>query len=164
MTPGDFVEMYNQPPQLAWRACCAFHTSGQAFGKIMSSLKPTQAVAYHFLNDEATRYNLYEAIRETYSGPVSMATDNMVWNVKPDGVKERMAVITEEAWSVPGTAMQGPPVEGRRPVFSDFTNSGYWAPAYEAQDEAMDEHMEKYGLEEEDWRPEMKKMIKGGQK
>ena len=160
MVPGDFVELYNQPPQLAWRACCAFHTSGQAFGKIMSAIKPKQAVAYHFLNEEATRYHLYEAIRETYSGPVSMATDNMVWNVTPDGIKERMAVITEDAWSVPGTAKQGGPVKGRRPVFSDFTNAGYWLPAYEAQNEAMDRHMEKYNLQDQDWRPDMMKMIK----
>ena len=122
MVPNDFVEWYNQPPQLAWRACCAFHTSGQAFGKIMSTVKPVHAVAYHFLNEEATRYNLYEAIRETYDGALSMATDNMVWNVKPEGVTERMAVITEEAWSVPGPTQQGGPETGRRAVFSDFTN------------------------------------------
>jgi ribonuclease Z len=164
MVPGDFVEWYNQPPQLAWRACCAFHTSGQAFGKIMSTIKPGHAVAYHFLNDEGTRYHLYDAIRETYDGPVSMAIDNMVWNVTPEGIKERMAVITEEAWSVPGTAKQGGPVKGRRPVFSDFTNAGYWLPAYEAQNEAMDRHMEKYNLQDQDWRPEMFEMMKADQK
>ncbi len=162
MVPGDFVEWYNQPPQLAWRACCAFHTSGQAFGKIMSTVQPGHAVAYHFLNEEATRYNLYEAIRETYEGPLSMAADNMVWNVTPDGVKERMAVITHEAWSVPGPTRQGPPETGRRPVFSDFTNSGYWKPAYDAQNDAMDEHMEKYQLQNQDWRPEMYKLIGKG--
>lgn len=160
MVPDDFVVWYNQPPSLAWRACCAFHTSGQAFGKIMSTVKPKQAVAYHFLNEEATRYNLYEAIRETYAGPVSMATDNMVWNVTPAGVQERMAVITEDAWSVPGTAKQGLQEKGRRPVFSEFTNAGYWLPAYEAQDRAMDEYMEKYGLQDQDWRPGMKQMMK----
>ena len=164
MVPNDFVVLYNQPPQLAWRACCAFHTSGQAFGKIMSTITPKHAVAYHFLNEEATRYHLYEAIRETYDGPVSMAADNMVWNVTPDGVKERMAVITEEAWSVPGTARQGPPERGRRPVFSDFTNAGYWLPAYEAQNDAMDKHMEKYNLQDQDWRPGMMKMMEGSQK
>jgi ribonuclease Z len=163
MVPNDFVVMYNQPPQLAWRACCAFHTSGQAFGKIMSTIKPKHAVAYHFLNEEATRYNLFEAIRETYDGPVSMATDNMVWNITPKGVKERMAVISEEAWSVPGTARQQPPEKGRRPVFSKFTNSGYWLPAYEAQNEAMDKHMEKYNLQKQDWRPRMMQMMKQGQ-
>ncbi|MEP1471921.1 MAG: guanitoxin biosynthesis MBL fold metallo-hydrolase GntH [Halieaceae bacterium] len=160
MVPNDFVEWYNQPPQLAWRACCAFHTSGQAFGKIMSTIEPGHAVAYHFLNEEATRYNLYEAIRETYSGPVSMAADNMVWNVTPEGVKERMAVITEEAWSVPGPDRQGPPTPASRPVFSEFTESGYWLPAYKAQNEAMDRHMEKYNLQDQDWRPGMFEMIK----
>jgi len=34
--PELFVVYGNQPPQLGWRACCEFHTSGQAFGKIMS--------------------------------------------------------------------------------------------------------------------------------
>jgi ribonuclease Z len=164
MVPNDFVQLYNQPPQLAWRACCAFHTSGQAFGKIMSTITPKHAVAYHFLNEEATRYHLYNAIRETYDGPLSMAIDNMVWNVTPNGVQERMAVITEEAWPVPGTARQGGPEKGRRPVFSDFTNAGYWLPAYEAQNDAMDKHMEKYNLQDQDWRPGMMKMIEEAQK
>lgn len=161
MVPGDFVEWYNQPAQLAWRACCAFHTSGQAFGKIMSTIAPKHAVAYHFLNEEATRYHLYDAVRETYDGPLSMAMDNMVWNITPQGVRERMAVITEEAWPVPGPSRQGPPESGRRPVFSDFTNAGYWAPAYEVQNEALDRHMEKYNLQDQDWRPGMMKMIEG---
>lgn len=165
MMPSDFVEWYNQPPQLAWRACCAFHTSGQAFGKVMSTIKPKHGVAYHFLNEEATRYNLFQAIRETYDGPLSMAADNMVWNVTPKGVKERMAVITDEAWSVPGPTLQGPPQrKGLRPVFSDFTNSGYWKPAYKAQDKELDKYMKKYKLEKQDWRPEMYKMMEGSKK
>ncbi len=164
MVPGDFVKWYGQPPQLAWRACCAFHTSGQAFGKVMSEIKPKHGVAYHFFNEEATRYNLYEAIRETYDGPLSMAADNMVWNVTPEGVKERMAVITEEAWSVAGPTPQGPPeTEGLRPVFSDYINSGYWKPAYKAQDKAMDKHMKKYNLEDQDWRPGMYEMMDANQ-
>jgi ribonuclease Z len=163
MVPNDFVVWYNQPPQLAWRACCAFHTSGQAFGKIMSTIKPGHAVAFHFLNEEATRYNLFEAIRETYQGPLSMATDNMVWNVTPGAITERMAVITEEAWSVPGPTRQGPPERGRRPVFSEFTNKAYWLPAYKAQNKAMDKYMEKYNLQDEDWRPGMFKMMEKNQ-
>jgi ribonuclease Z len=46
--PELFVKLYNQPPGLAWRACCAFHTSGQAFGKVMSVIQPKHAVAFHF--------------------------------------------------------------------------------------------------------------------
>jgi ribonuclease Z len=158
MSPGDFVKLYNQPPDLAWRACCAFHTSGQAFGKIMSTITPKHAVAYHFFNEEATRYNLFEDIRETYDGPLSMATDNMVWNITADGIEERMAVITEEAWGVPGATPQPGQVEAQRPVFSDYINSGYWLPAYEAQDPAMDRYKEEYNVER-DWRPGLKKMM-----
>jgi ribonuclease Z len=92
MPPQGFVEFGNQPPQLAWRACCAFHTSGPAFGKVMSEVKPRHAVGYHFMNEEGTRYLVYDGIRETYDGPLSMATDRMVWNVTKDAITERMAV------------------------------------------------------------------------
>ena len=38
--PGTFVNFGNQPAQLAWRACCEFHTSGPSFGKVMSTIEP----------------------------------------------------------------------------------------------------------------------------
>jgi ribonuclease Z len=158
MNPELFVKLYNQPPQLAWRACCAFHTSGQAFGKVMSEVKPRHAVAYHFLNEEATRYYLYEEIRETYDGPLSMATDMMVWNITKDKITERMGVSPEEAWSVPGTARQSPPEKGQPPVMSKFIVEGRWDEgAQPAQKKMLDEFMKKYKLEDQDWRKQMKK-------
>jgi len=156
MGPNLFVEFYNQPPQLAWRACCAFHTSGQAFGKVMSEVKPRHAVAYHFLNEEATRYALYDNIRETYDGPLSMAADMMVWNITKDKVTERMAVSTEEAWAVPGPTRQPPPVKGQPPVFSKFILQGRWDEgAQPAQKKMLDEFSEKYNLQDQDWRKQM---------
>ena len=152
MLPDQWVEYYSQPPQLAWRACCEFHTSPQSFGKIMSTVKPRHAVAYHFFNEEGTRYGVYEGIRETYQGPLSLATDRMVWNVTKDKIVERMAVITDEAWSVPGTARQAPPVKGLPNPMSEFIRSGKWKEGYDAQNGLLDKHMKKYGLEEQDWR------------
>jgi ribonuclease Z len=104
--PGIFATFGNQPAQLAWRACCEFHTSGPSFGKIMSTIKPRHAIAYHALLDKGTQqYNIYyDSIRQTYDGPLSIATDMMVWNVTKDEVKERLAVSTPNAWGVPGTA------------------------------------------------------------
>jgi ribonuclease Z len=146
--PELFVEFYNQPPQLAWRACCAFHTSGQAFGKVMSTIQPRQAVAFHFFNEEGTRYALYDNIRETYDGPLSMATDMMVW--------ERMAVYPHEAWSVPGEAVQPPPEKGRPSEYTPFILQGRWdAGAQPAQKQMLDEFMEKYRLQDQDWRKQM---------
>jgi ribonuclease Z len=158
MGPELFVKFYNQPPGLAWRACCAFHTSGQAFGKVMSQIKPKHAVAYHFLNEEATRYKLYDNIRETYDGPLSMATDMMVWNVRQDGITERMAVSAEEAWPVPGTAVQPGPVRGTPSEYTSFILQGRWDEgAQPAQKAMLDEFMEKYKLQDQDWRKQMQK-------
>ena len=83
---------------------------------------------------------------------LSMATDMMVWNVTKDGVTERMGVATDEAWSVPGTAKQPPPVKGLPNPMSEFIRAGKWREGYDAQNEMLDEHMKKYGLEKQDWR------------
>ncbi len=145
MPPELFVTLYGQPPQLAWRAYCAFHTSGQAFGKVMSEVKPRLAVAYHFLNEEATRYLLYDNIRETYDGPLSMAADLMVWNVTKDEITERMAVATDEAWPVPGTATQPPPEKGRPDVMTDAIRKGR-IDVDDANARMIKEFSEKHGL------------------
>ncbi len=158
--PQQFVEFYNQPPQLAWRTCCEFHTSPQSFGKIMSTVKPKHAVAYHFFNDESTRYGIYKGIRETYDGPLSMATDMMVWNVTPDKITERMAVSPDQAWSVPGTAQQPPPEKGLPNPISKEIDAGRWLPGFEAQDEMLDQFSEEYNLEKQDWRPKMYEQMK----
>ena len=156
MGPEQFVKLYSQPPQLAWRACCAFHTSGPAFGKVMSEVKPRHAVAYHFLNEEGTRYSLYGEIRSTYDGPLSMATDMMVWNITKDRITERMAVSPDEAWPVPGEAVQPPPEKGHPSEYTPFILQGRWDEGVQpAQKELLDKYMKKYKLEDQDWRKQM---------
>jgi ribonuclease Z len=158
MGPEQFVKFYNQPPQLAWRACCGFHTSGPAFGKVMSEIKPRHAVAYHFLNEEGTRYALYDEVRSTYDGPLSMAIDMMVWNITKDKITERMAVSPDEAWSVPGEAVQPPPEKGRPTEYTQWILDGRWdVGAQPAQKELLDKFMKKYNLQDQDWRKQMRK-------
>ena len=152
LPPQMFVKYGEQPPQLAWRACCEFHTSGPAFGKVMSEIKPRHAVAYHFMNEEGTRYSMYDSIRKTYDGPLSMATDMMVWNITKDKVTERMAVSANAAWPVPGTSEQPPPDPGVPDPMTDFIKAGEWAPGLNAQNKMLDEHARKYKLQEQDWR------------
>ena len=145
-TPEQFMKLYNQPAQLAWRTSAEFHTSPQAFGKIMSMTQPRHAVAYHFFNEEATRYEIYEAIRETYDGPLSMATDLMVWNVTKDEIRERMAVATDEAWSIAGSAEQPPPQKGLPSPLSEEMDSGR-LDVKDAEAQMLREFWEKYDVE-----------------
>ncbi len=150
-TPEFFVKDYGQPPQLAWRACCEFHTSGPSFGKIMSEVKPRHAVAYHSM--EEALEGVRDGIRETYDGPLSMAVDNMVWNITKDKITERMAVSPDRASGVPGPTRQPPPEKGRPDPITDFIKAGEWGPGFNAQNKMLDEHAEKYKLQDQDWRP-----------
>jgi ribonuclease Z len=59
----------------AWRRVST--RSSSAAGSTRLAVKPRHAVAYHFFNDADTRYDIYDGIRETYEGPLSMATDLM---------------------------------------------------------------------------------------
>ena len=104
--------------------------------------------------EQGTQYLLYDGIRETYDGPLSIATDLMVWNITKDGISERMAVATKNAWPVEGTMRQPPPERGLPDPMSDFIKSGEWGPAFNAQNKMLDEHAERYNLQEQDWRPQ----------
>jgi len=76
----------------------------------------------------------------------------MVWNISKNRIEERVAVVTRNAWAVPGTARQPPPKPGVPDPMSDFIKSGEWGPAFNAQNELLDQHMKKYELEGQDWR------------
>ena len=150
-SPGFFVTAYNQPPQLAWRACCEFHTSGPSFGKIMSTIKPRHAVSYHSFEESFPE--LRAGIRETYGGPLSLAIDMMVWNITKEKITERMAVSPDLALGVPGTTRQPPPEKGRPDPMSEFIVGGEWGPGFNAQNDMLDAHSKKYNLKDVDWRP-----------
>ncbi|WP_425043516.1 guanitoxin biosynthesis MBL fold metallo-hydrolase GntH [Primorskyibacter sp. S87] len=75
------------------------HTAPEAFGKVMSDIKPRTAIAYHFFNDFDTSTGVCERIRKTYDGPLSLANDHMVWNVTKDEITVRMAATEEATWS-----------------------------------------------------------------
>ncbi len=125
MTADQMMAQYGQPAQLAARINLTFHTSAQAFGKIMSMVEPRHAVAYHFYNEESTRYGVYEGIRETYDGPLSMADDMMVWNITRDEITERMAVSPDDAWDVPGPAEERlRPDPSRQSEYTQFILNG----------------------------------------
>jgi len=148
--PERYTTLMAQPAQLSWRMCCSFHTSGQSFGKIMSTIKPRHAVAYHSFEDVLT--SVREGIRETYDGPLSLAVDMMIWNVTKDRIIERMAVSPDRAWAVEGPTRQPPPEKGRPDVMSDFIKQGEWGPGFNAQNRMLDEYSEKYNLKDQDWR------------
>ncbi len=64
----------------------------------MSMVKPRMAVAYHYWNHRDIELEIFERVRKTYDGPLTMADDLTVINVKPDHIEVREATFNEESW------------------------------------------------------------------
>ena len=135
----DIVAKLGFSPESALMVGTQIHTAPEAFGKVMSEIKPRMAVAYHFFKDWDTTGGVYERIGKTYNGPLSLAEDFMVWNVTKDDIRVRMAVVEERTWSPPRTAPAAVPQPSDKTNFakangipeeaigySDFTQSGRW--------------------------------------
>jgi ribonuclease Z len=148
LTPDELVKWYGQSPGQALGVGTNIHTSPPAFGKVMSAIKPRHAIGYHFFNEEGTRYGIYDGVRSTYAGPLSLASDNMVWNITKDKITERTAISPDQAWSVAGpTSPPAPPTSGVADPLSDKMKAGRWNPqASDAQKELVDTFKKKYKM------------------
>ena len=110
MSAETAIEDMGFPPARALEVMTQIHTSPEAFGKVMSSLKPRHAIAYHFFRDFNIAPGINDGIRQTYDGPLSLAGDLMVWNVTKDNIRIRNVAPIEEAWPSP-TPYPIPPMD-----------------------------------------------------
>ena len=149
----DLVAKMGFTPESALSVGTQVHTAPEAFGKVMSAVKPRMAVAYHFFKDFDTTAAINDRIRSTYDGPLSLAEDFMVWNVTKDNITTRMAVVEEATWAPPGTQpAMAPQMSDRKPFsdrlgvelqFTQFIASGKWnvddvlRPIYKEAEEAQ---------------------------
>jgi ribonuclease Z len=101
-TPEGWIKLMGFSPEAALQVGTQIHTSPAQFGKVMSSIKPRRAIAFHFFNDFNTIGDIAQGIRQTYDGPVDFSVDYMVWNVTKDDIRVRMAVVDEEVWPTAG--------------------------------------------------------------
>jgi ribonuclease Z len=111
-------------PQEALNVGTQGHTSPEQFGKVMSLVEPRLAIGYHFYNDFDTEPEVRNRVRKTYSGPLALAADYMVFNVTKDDIRVRTSAIDEEIWPSPPTMAKQAPDTASALSFSDFTKSG----------------------------------------
>jgi len=147
VTVPDMITKFKFTPQGALDVATQVHTAPEAFGKMMSIIKPRMAVAYHFFNDFDTTPDIDKRVRTTYDGPLSLSTDYMVWNITKDNIRVRMAVVDEDVWPPQPSAAPQVPDPSLRIPFSDMISEG----KYDMKDVIQpiyDEINEKYGLNE----------------
>lgn len=118
----DLITKMRFTPESALQVGTQIHTAPEAFGKVMSAVKPRMAVAYHFFKDFDTTLAINERIRKTYDGPLSLAEDFMVWNITKDKLTTRMAVVEERTWAPPGVIPAEPPKASDRDKYSERLN------------------------------------------
>ena len=81
------------------------HTEPQAFGKVMSAVKPRLAVGYHSVQSPENNAAIMDGVRKTYDGPLALARDLMVINVTKEDIVVRMATVDE--YVLPPNVTQG---------------------------------------------------------
>ncbi len=92
----------------------------------MSAIKPCMAVAYHTVLLPDIHQEMLEGIRKTYEGPLTIASDLMVWNVTKDDITMRIASFPDRV-TLPSTTktFQTAPRSGKARM-SDYIMSGVW--------------------------------------
>jgi ribonuclease Z len=147
LTVPDMITKFKFTPQGALSVGTQIHTAPEAFGKMMSIIKPRMAVAYHFFNDFDTAPAIEERVRTTYDGPLTLSTDYMVWNITKEDIRVRMTIVDEDVWPPPATEKPLVPDPSLRIPYSDMIAGG----KYDMRDviqPTYDEINKEYGLNE----------------
>ncbi len=143
----QMIDKFKFTPQSALAVGTQIHTAPEAFGKMMSIIKPRMAVAYHFFNDFDTQPEINDRIRSTSDGPLSLSVDYMVWTITKDDIRVRMMKVDEDVWPPPATEKPQVPDPSLRIPYSDMIVGGKYdmkdviQPTYDAINK-------EYGLEE----------------
>jgi ribonuclease Z len=129
-TPEKLAEILGMPFPQAIFITSYIHTPPEAFGKIMSEVKPRHAVGYHFWTWHDIYDSNLEAVRKTYDGPLTLADDLTVWNVTDEQVVVREAIVTEDVAPTGTTqayrsAKREPPSVAEKWISPDI-NAGKW--------------------------------------
>ena len=96
----------------------------------MSTVKLRHAISYHFWNWPDIYAETLKVVRETYDGPLALATDMMVWNVTDEQVVVLEAFIDENVVPTVTTAVyrrakHEPPSVAATWISPDI-NAGKW--------------------------------------
>jgi len=95
LPPKALAEYFGWDLAQATWVSTRIHTEPQAFGKVMSVVKPRLAVGYHSVQSPENNAAIMDGVRKTYDGPLALARDLMVINVTKKTIIVRMAVVDE---------------------------------------------------------------------
>jgi ribonuclease Z len=102
------------------------HTEPQAFGKVMSVVKPRLALGYHSVQSPDNNAAIMDGVRKTYDGPLALARDLMVINVTKEAINVRMATVDEYVLPPNVTQAYKDADRSENKKTSKYISSGKW--------------------------------------
>ncbi len=120
----QFIDLKHYDPERARIVATVVHTPPSSCGKLFAQLEPRMAIAYHTFNDFNTAPDIINGIRQTYDGPLTLADDLLVWNIKTDQILTRRVIGTDEPLPAAPPSPAGPPDPSERTELSDWLKAG----------------------------------------
>jgi ribonuclease Z len=124
MGPDLLMKKYGFGAESALNVATQVHTPPAGCGLVFAAIEPRMAVAYHFFNDFDTRYPIYEGLRRTYKGPLTMATDLLFWNVTKKDIQVRQVIVDDDAWPAKSPSPPDKPDTKAKTPFTPFVDNG----------------------------------------
>ena len=100
----QLIERSGYPEKSAIGIGTMAHTAPDECGKVLSLVKPRQAVVFHFFNDFDTAPEIEREIRKNYDGPLALAQDLMVFNVTRETIRTRPCDHADAGLAEQGTS------------------------------------------------------------
>jgi len=126
LPPKALAEYFGWDLGQATYVSTRIHCEPQAFGKVMSQVKPRLAVGYHSVQSPANNAAIMDGVRKTYGGPLVLARDLMVINVTREDIVVRMATVDDYVLpSDVGMAYKKAPRTNKKQP-SEWTLAGKW--------------------------------------
>lgn len=124
LTVQQFIDLKNYDPERARLVATVIHTPPDVCGKIFAMIEPRHAVAYHTFDDFDVAPDTIAAIRQTYDGELTLASDMLVWNVTKEAITVREVVGADNPLPAEPPEPAGPPDPSQRMERSKWLEGG----------------------------------------
>jgi len=95
-----FSEKTGMDLESAIRMTNEIHTPAKAAGVVFELAQPKMAVMYHTWVTDETISPIFDDLRIPYLGPATLAQDFTVFNITPDSIVVRQALVDNAPWPV----------------------------------------------------------------
>ena len=96
------------------------HTPAKAAGVIFELTQPKMAAMYHTWVTDETISPIFDDLRIPYLGPATLAQDFTVFNITPDSIVVRQALVNDAPWPIVPPESAYAEKSGEKPVLPEW--------------------------------------------